>query len=69
MEEKRWTYKQTARGHYLAVAICSLCGAEYANGNVAASKFCPACAAKVKREKTAERVKKNRERRKIEGGL
>ena len=66
MNESRWRYKKIARGHYLAVAICSLCGAEYTNGNVGASKFCPVCAAKVKREKTAERVKKHRERRKME---
>ena len=69
MNERRWHYKKIARGHYLAVAKCCLCGTECSNNNVAASLYCPACAEKVKREKTAERVKRYRERRKNEGGL
>ena len=69
MNERRWYFKKIAQGHYMAVASCCLCGAEYTNNNVAASRYCPACAAKTKREKTAERVKRYRERRKNEGGL
>ena len=52
---------------YRPVAICTVCGAEYRNddkcANVWASSYCPECAKKIKREKTAERVKKYRERK------
>lgn len=60
MNQQRWHYKQISRGHYLAVGTCSVCGVEYSNNNVSASLYCPACAEKVKREKTAERVRKHR---------
>ena len=64
MEKHSWKWKQVETGHYLAVNTCKLCGKEYNNGNVMASLYCPECAAKVKREKTAARVKRYRERQK-----
>jgi predicted RNA-binding Zn-ribbon protein involved in translation (DUF1610 family) len=60
MNQQRWHYKQISQGHYLAVGLCSICGVEYSNNNIAASLYCPACAEKINREKTAERVKKHR---------
>lgn len=58
MSEKRWHYKKISPGHYSAVTTCSICGIEYSNDNVAASAYCPPCAEKVTREKTAARVRK-----------
>lgn len=66
MGKNSWKYKQIDKGRYLAVMTCSICGEEYTNGNVAASMYCPACAAKVKREKTAERVQRYRAKKKTE---
>ena len=64
MGKNGWKWKQIEAGHYLAVNTCMLCGKEYNNGNVMASMYCPACAAKVKREKTAARVRRYREKKK-----
>lgn len=64
MQTNSRKWKEIEKGHYLAVTTCQICGAEYNNGNVSASKYCPACAAKVKKEKTAERVRKYREKQK-----
>lgn len=44
--------------------ICTICGAEFMNGNPFAASYCPACAEKIKRKKAAERVRKHRERQK-----
>ena len=63
MGKNGWKWKQTEAGYYLAVNTCKLCGKEYTNGNVMASMYCPACAAKVKREKTAARVRLYRARK------
>lgn len=58
MSGNSWNWKKTAPGHWLAVTTCERCGAEYNNGNVAASKYCPECAKIVQREKTRERVRR-----------
>ena len=68
MGENSCKWEKTDKGYYLAVTTCQMCGKEYNNGNVFASKYCSECAAKVKREKTAERVRRYRENQKgIEG--
>ena len=64
MGQTGWKWKKVATSHYLAVNTCNICGKEYSNGNVMASLYCPECAAKVKREKTAERVRRHREKQK-----
>lgn len=64
MGKNGWKWKEIGISHYLAVNTCKLCGKEYNNGNVMASLYCPECAAKVKREKTAERVRRHREKKK-----
>ena len=66
MGKNGWKWEQTEAGHYLAVNTCKLCGKEYNNGNVMASLYCPECAARIKREKTAERVKRYRAKKKSE---
>lgn len=45
---------------------CSLCGQEYRNNNLFASSYCDECGKKVKREKTAERVRRHREKKRLE---
>lgn len=64
MGKNGWKWKEIETSHYLAVMTCTICGKEYNNGNVMASLYCPECAAKVKREKTAERVRRYREKQK-----
>ena len=64
MGKNGWKWKEIEASHYLAVMTCTICGKEYNNGNVMASLYCPECAAKVKREKTAARVKRYREKQK-----
>ena len=64
MKDNNWRYKKIGKGRYLAVNTCSVCGEEYNNGNVAASLYCPKCSKKIKREKTALRVRRYRERNK-----
>lgn len=66
MGKNGWEWKEIATSHFLAVNTCKICGKEYNNGNVMASLYCPSCADKVKREKTAERVRRYRERQKAE---
>lgn len=66
MTKTGWKWKEIERSHFLAVNTCKICGKEYNNGNVMASLYCPECAAKVKREKTAERVKRYRAKKKRE---
>ena len=65
MGKNSWKWKEIEPSHYLAVNTCTICGKEYNNGNVMASMYCPTCAAKVKREKTAERVRRYREKQKL----
>ena len=64
MAGNNWMWKKTAPGHWLAVAFCERCGKEFTNGNVAAAKYCPECAKIVQREKTRERVRRWREKKK-----
>ena len=66
MGKNGWKWKEIEPHHYLAVNTCKLCGKEYNNGNVMASLYCPECAARIKREKTAERVKRYRAKKKSE---
>jgi predicted RNA-binding Zn-ribbon protein involved in translation (DUF1610 family) len=60
--KNNWRYKKIDKGYFLAVNTCGVCGSEYSNGNPAASLYCPECAAKIKREKTAERVRRHRQK-------
>ncbi|MBP1764100.1 MAG: hypothetical protein H6Q65_1158 [Firmicutes bacterium] len=62
-----WRYERQPSGVFLAVNTCKLCGTVYNNGNVASSLYCPECAKKVNREKTAERVRRYREKHKKRG--
>ena len=62
MPKSKWYYKNIGKGRYIAVNTCSICGVEYRNNNVAASLYCPSCAIDVKRQKTAERVRRYREK-------
>ncbi|HPS61364.1 MAG TPA: hypothetical protein PLE33_08930 [Candidatus Cloacimonas sp.] len=55
-------YWKKQEGGYIMTGICTLCGAEFNNGNAAAASYCQPCAEKVKREKTAARVRRYRER-------
>lgn len=64
MTEKRWRWKQIGRGQFVAVTTCSICGVEVQNGNPTVTLYCADCAAKVKREKGAERARRWRERHK-----
>ncbi|WP_155836695.1 hypothetical protein [Anaeroarcus burkinensis] len=71
MRENQWHYKkvvlESGISMNVAVATCTSCGAEYRNNNVAASLYCSECAAKIKKEKTAERVRRYRENRRKKG--
>jgi predicted Zn-ribbon and HTH transcriptional regulator len=58
----KWYWNKGKDGVYRPKGVCTICGQEYSNENIGASSYCPECAAKVKREKTAERVRKYRER-------
>ena len=64
MSVNQWKYKEISKGHYLAVNICSVCSKEYNNGNVSTSLYCPECAKNIRRKKTAERVRRYREKSK-----
>lgn len=62
-----WRWKKVGSGHWLAVDTCKRCGQEFNSGNVAASKYCAACAEIVRRERTRERVRRFREKNTVEG--
>jgi predicted amidophosphoribosyltransferase len=55
-------WNKCADGVYRPVGICSVCGKEYKSDNIGASSYCPECAARIKKEKTAERVRRFREK-------
>jgi len=59
----RMFWKRQDNGVFLMTGICTLCGAEFNNNNIGAASYCQPCAEKVKREKTAERVRRYRERK------
>jgi len=58
--ERKW--EKRANGVYLLTGICTKCGADFNNDNVYAASYCPSCAERIRREKTAARVKRHRER-------
>ena len=60
--DSRW--KQGTDMVFRPTGTCTVCGKEYENGNVFASSYCSECAAKVRKEKTKERVRKFREKQK-----
>lgn len=61
-----WGWHKDADGIHRPEGKCTLCGELFRCENMGAASYCPACAAKVKREKTAERVRKYRERQNAE---
>lgn len=53
--------KDDGRRVKIPFRTCEKCEKEFSNGNTFASKYCPECAAEIKKEKTRERVRKYRE--------
>lgn len=66
-----WYYKrevrEDGRAINIATTVCTVCGAEYRNGNVASSLYCPDCAKRIRAEKNRERVRRFREKNKRDG--
>lgn len=68
MDKNNWYWKKKPKEDgksgciWLAVNTCTICGAEFNNGNVAASKYCPACAKEVQAKQNRERVRRHREK-------
>ena len=72
-----WYYKRTEEpdesGHYVlrATGICSICGSEFQNDNVAGSKYCDKCRQAEYNRKNRERVRRfrDRQRQKVQNGI
>lgn len=63
---KRLIAKDNITATYQLLGECLECGKEYTAVNVHTSKYCPDCKKTVERRKTRERVKRLRERKKME---
>jgi predicted nucleic acid-binding Zn ribbon protein len=59
-------WKRCKDNVYRPFGTCILCGKEYQNNNIFASKYCTECATEVKRQKTRERVAKHRAKQNTE---
>lgn len=60
--------KEGQRAYYQLTITCTKCGKEYASGNVFKAEYCEECAEIVKRERTRERVRQYRQRKKEDPG-
>ena len=61
-KHSNWTWEKGSDGVFRRVAVCTVCGKPYSNGNVSASRYCPDCAKEMNRAKTRERVRRHREK-------
>lgn len=68
MKDKKYSdikWIKSADNVFRPVATCTICKKEYQNNNAFASSYCPICAERIKKEKTAERVRQYRERQRM----
>ena len=65
-----WTYKRMIKPEggilYRAVNTCEQCGIEFISENPSSTKYCPECGKQIRAQQNRERVRRYRERLKLQ---